>query len=102
MTGAKAEAHKKVGAEFSAWDGYIEGVTIELIPNQLIVQLWRTSEFTDEDQSSRLEIALTDVKEGCLLELNHSNIPASHTGYESGWQKHYFEPMIAYFNGMKI
>lgn len=37
MTGSKAKASAKVGAKFSAWDGYIEGTNLELVPGERIV-----------------------------------------------------------------
>ncbi len=49
MTGAKTKASKRVGAAFSAWDGYIVGKNIELVPGKRIVQSWRTSEFGADD-----------------------------------------------------
>ena len=33
MTGSPAQVDGKVGGEFSAWDGYIFGKTLELTPN---------------------------------------------------------------------
>ena len=47
MTGAEATASDKVGASFTAWDGYIHGRNIELVKGRRIVQSWRTSEFSD-------------------------------------------------------
>ncbi len=49
MTGGKAKASKRVGAAFSAWDGYIVGKNIELVPGARIVQSWRASDFADDD-----------------------------------------------------
>ena len=43
--GASAETSSEVGARFSMWDGYIEGVNEELEPSHRIVQRWRTTEF---------------------------------------------------------
>ena len=38
MTGARAKIVKRVGGPYSAWDGYITGKTVELIPGKRIVQ----------------------------------------------------------------
>jgi len=38
FTGNPAKVNGKIGGEFSAWDRYIFGSTLELTPNQRIVQ----------------------------------------------------------------
>ena len=97
MTGAKAICSNKEGGEFTAWDEYIRGKNIELIPNKRIVQSWRTSEFNDEDEDSKIVIEFKGTKEGCELILSHSNIPLDQPDYEKGWIEHYFKPMKKYF-----
>lgn len=62
-----------------------------------IVQSWRTAEFTEEDEDSRLELRLSDIPGGCELELIHSGIPEGQPDYKQGWIDNYFEPMRAYF-----
>ncbi len=49
MTGSKATQSPRVGANVSAWDGYISGTNLELVPGKRIVQSWRTTKFTDAD-----------------------------------------------------
>ena len=97
MTGGKASGTPETGAKFSAWDGYISGRNLELIPDKKIVQAWRTTEFNENDQDSRLEIQLNAKDTGCELILLHSEIPDNQPDYESGWEEHYFKPMRAYF-----
>jgi len=98
MTGAKAKASKKVGAAYSAWDGYIVGRNLELEPNRRIVQSWRTSEFAANDPDSTVTIALSPIGAGARLSLKHTGVPDGQTSYENeGWREFYFEPMQAYF-----
>lgn len=98
MTGAEAKIDQKVGGVFTAWDGYIEGKNIELIPNKKIVQEWRTTEFAESDENSRLEIVLEPEEEGTKLTLIHTNIPEGQKeNYEQGWLDYYFQPMKEYF-----
>src|ERR1700722_14961822 len=52
MTGSEANMSDQVGVQVSAWDGYISGRNLELIPGERIVQSWRTSEFDDEHEDS--------------------------------------------------
>jgi len=102
MTGGEANMSGEVGAEVSAWDGYISGRNLELIPGERIVQSWRTTEFADEHEDSVISIVLTEVGDGTLLTLEHSNVPDDKRSYEEGgWQSHYFEPMVTYFTGLR-
>jgi uncharacterized protein YndB with AHSA1/START domain len=102
LTGARAEVEPRVGGRFTAWDGYIEGRTLELEPGQRILQAWRTSEFPDGSPDSRLEVLLEKVRGGTRITLRHSEIPAGQgTEYAQGWADNYFTPMKRYFSGKK-
>lgn len=97
MTGSKAKASDKVGGGFTAWDGYISGTNLELKPGKKIVQSWRTSEFSDSEDDSRLEITLAPDEGGTKLTLRHSNLPAHGEQYRQGWVDSCFDPMKSYF-----
>jgi len=97
MTGGHANCSNIVGDSFSAWDGYISGNNIELLESKKIVQSWRTSEFSQNDEDSILVIELNKTKEGTELLLSHKNIPEGQTQYEQGWFDHYFDPMKEFF-----
>ncbi len=102
MTGGEANMSDEVGADVSAWDGYITGRNLELVPGERIVQSWRTTEFDDEFEDSIVTVLLQETEEGTLLTLEHSNVPDTHRSYEEGgWQSNYFEPMIAYFGELR-
>ena len=102
MTGSEATMSDEVGAEVSAWDGYISGRNLELVPGERIVQSWRTTEFGDEDEDSVITVVLQETEDGTLLTLEHGNVPDEHKSYEEGgWQSNYFEPMVAYFTELK-
>lgn len=97
MTGAGASSDPKVGGRFTAWDGYISGVHLELEPYYRIVQAWRTLEFDDHVPDSRLEVRIESVQGGSRLTLRHSEIPQGQgPAYYQGWQDHYFAPMRAW------
>lgn len=99
MTGSKATGSAKVGAKFTAWDGYIWGKNLELVKDKTIVQSWRTSEFSDSDPDSTLTIQLSKTKVGTKLILKHVGTPKNQeASYRTGWQEHYFEPMREYFS----
>lgn len=98
MTGGEANISDKIGSKFTAWDGYIEGRTIELIPDQRIVQNWRTTEFEANEKDSRIEILLNEKNGQTELTLFHSDLSENSEHYKAGWENHYFAPMNAYFN----
>ena len=99
MTGAKARTSTKVGAKHMATDNYVWGVNLELVPGKKIVQSWRSSDFVEGDQDSKIAVTLKPVAGGTKLTLLHSGIPDSQKdgGYRQGWADYYFEPMKAYF-----
>ena len=98
MTGSAARVSPKIGGRFTAWDGYIFGRTLELEPNQRMVQAWRTSEFPAEAPDSHLEVTLEKVKNGTRVTLIHTGLPpGSASSYKQGWKDFYFIPMKAYF-----
>jgi activator of HSP90 ATPase len=86
MTGSPAKVDGKVGGQFSAWDGYIFGKTLELTLNQRIVQAWRTTEFPDEAADSHLEVLLEEVVDGTRITLTHRDMPEDQVdSYRQGW-----------------
>ena len=98
MTGGGAEVDPMVGGRFSAWDGYISGVTLEAEPHQRIVQSWRTTEFPQRAKDSRLEVLFAKERGGTKLTLRHFEIPTGQgEDYRQGWLDFYLAPMQAYF-----
>jgi len=100
LTGSEAHIDPQVGGPFTAWDGYIQGTTLELQPYRRILQAWRTTDFPPGSADSRLEVLLEAVEGGVQITLHHSDIPAGQgEEYRQGWEDYYFQPMQAYFSG---
>jgi activator of HSP90 ATPase len=100
MTGSPARVDGRENGEFTAWDGYIWGAFLELEENKRIVQSWRTSEFPEGAEDSRVEVLLEEAEGKTKLTLIHTNIPESQTeSYRQGWEDFYFKPMREYFGG---
>lgn len=98
MTGGQATIDGRVGGDFDAWNGYIHGRTLDLEPPTRIVQSWRTTAFSEDDEDSRIEVLIRAVDAGSLVTIHHSNVPDGHDGYEhGGWEQSYFAPMREYF-----
>lgn len=98
MTGAPATAGIKLGNSFTAHDGYAFGNNIELVPFSKIVQSWRTTDFSDDEQDSLIEVAFEDKENHTLITLTHSNLPPHGMTYKQGWIDYYFRPMQGYFS----
>lgn len=97
MTGGEAEITNNLNEEFTAWDGYISGKNLELIPNKKIKQTWRTTEFKDSDEDSIIEVSFENTNDGTKITLVHTNLSEDGEQYINGWKEHYFKPMKDYF-----
>lgn len=98
MTGSPAKVHGHANGDFTAWDGYIWGTFLELEPNKRIVQLWRTGEFPEDAEDSRVEILLEESNNKTKLTLVHTHMPEDQVdSYKTGWLDFYFKPMKEYF-----
>ena len=98
FTGGIAQIDPRVGGAFTAWDGYIQGKTLELEPYTRILQSWRTSDFPEDAPDSLLEVLLEPHENETRLTLRHTNIPDGQGAeYQQGWEDYYFKPMQEYF-----
>ena len=98
ITGSPAKVDGTVDGDFAAWDGYIQGMFLELEPNRRILQAWRTAEFPSEAEDSLVEILLEEELGKTKLTLKHWNIPDGQVeSYKTGWEDFYFKPMKVYF-----
>ena len=96
FTGSRATVDDN--GRFTAWDGYIQGTTVDRHPGRRIVQTWRTAEFPKGSPDSRVEIQLERMADGTRMTLIHTDIPEGQgEQYKSGWSSKYFAPMKAYF-----
>jgi hypothetical protein len=95
MTGGAAVMSRQLGAQMTAWDGYISGINVELVPGWRIVQTWRTTKFSTADPDSAVTVQLQSTANGTRLTLIHANVPEGHVHDEQGsWERFYFKPML--------
>jgi len=98
FTGAAATGAAKVGARFTAWDGYIFGKHLELDPPRRIVQEWATTEWPEGSPPSKLEWTFAEKKDGVEVTMTHSAVPSSQAeSYRQGWIDYYWKPLKQYF-----
>ncbi|UKN02359.1 SRPBCC domain-containing protein [Paracrocinitomix mangrovi] len=100
MTGGEAEISSDSTARFTAWDGYISGQNLQLEENKRIFQSWRTVEFPEDAEHSKLEVIFEEIDPNSTkVTITQSNIPEGDgKKYEDGWKAHYFEPMTEYYS----
>src|SRR5262245_17322282 len=92
FTGGKATVEPGIGGRHTAWDGYIEGQTLELEAGRRILQTWRSLDFPSDAQPSKLEVLFSEVPGGTEVTIVHSEIPEGQgEQYEEGWVDHYFK-----------
>ena len=93
LTGSQVRTSRKIGGKFSIYGGDIEGVNLELVPDQKIVQSWRYSDWP-EGHYSRVTFSLKKVNRGTRLTFTQTAVPDEH--YEDiaqGWRDYYWAPM---------
>jgi activator of HSP90 ATPase len=93
FTDSKVKIDSRIGGNFSMYDGYITGTTIELVPNKKIIQLWRGSDWPE----GHLSLVIFEFKprgKGCELIFTHYGVPDKfYKDISEGWKKYYWQPI---------
>ena len=93
LTGSKAQISKKVGAKFSIYEGEIQGVNLELVPDRKIVQSWRYSDWP-EGHYSKATFLLEESKGVTKLTFTQTEVPEElYQDVAQGWRDYYWQPM---------
>jgi uncharacterized protein YndB with AHSA1/START domain len=97
FTGAPVKIAARPGAPFEAFAGALTGTILQVVPNRLIVQSWRSTHFYQRDLDSTLVLSFWSTKGGGRIELTHVNVADSDfAGVSEGWSKYYWTPWHAY------
>jgi activator of HSP90 ATPase len=95
-TGEPAVMSTEPNTEFSLWEGSIEGLNIAFEPNKKIQQEWY---FGEQENPSIVTIKLHPHKQGCSVELLHTNIPSeAYDDIVSGWNENYFGALEEFYS----
>ena len=98
FTGSTARIDPVEGGEHRAWDGYIWGTTVTIVPHERIVQTWRTSDFPEGSPDSVIELAFGESEGYTTLTIVHTKIPeGQEEDYRKGWVDFYFTPMHEFY-----
>ena len=74
FTGAKATGSMEVGGKFTAYDGYISGVNLELEENKKIVQQWTSTDFP-KDHMTEVVFEFLPQEHGTKIVFTQKNVP---------------------------
>ena len=97
FTGGKASVSRKVGGKYSAYDNYITGKNLELVPDKKIIQSWRAVDWA-EGVISTITFKLTPIPGGTRLDFTHADVPeGTEEEFTQGWIDNYWEPMKVFF-----
>ena len=93
FTGAEAICDPRIGGEFTAWDGYITGKNLELLPDKKIVQSWRYSDWP-EGHYSKATFSFKAVAGETRLTFTQTGVPEElRDDIAQGWRDYYWAPM---------
>jgi len=96
-TNSKASISRRVGGKFSAFHGMLQGRNLAIVPKRMIVQAWRSSDWSQADLDSILILTFSKIRGGGQIDLVHANIPDhAYPGIRRGWPKYYWRPWKAY------
>jgi len=87
------EISREVGGAFTLFGGYITGRNVELVPNERIVQAWRTGAW-QPGVYSIAKFELVEQGSGTKIIFDHTGFPKGEAEVlASGWKAHYWEPL---------
>ena len=91
--GAPTSIVAEEGGSFSCFGGMILGRTIELIPNERIVQAWRAANW-EPGVYSIVNFQLVEKGDQTLLAFTHSSFPEGQDEHlAAGWHENYWKPL---------
>jgi activator of HSP90 ATPase len=92
------EISQHVGGAFALFGGYITGRQIELVPDELVVQAWRVGNWDRGVYSiARFELIAQGASTNIIFD--HTGFPKGRAEHlASGWQEHYWDPLVKYLS----
>jgi uncharacterized protein YndB with AHSA1/START domain len=103
FTGAAALIGEHKGDVYSAYDGYVTGVILDLEPYRRIMKTWIAhEEGWPEDHVSEVMFEFNPVDAGTEMNFVHTGIPeVKYDNIKQGWIDYYWEPMEEMFKKVK-
>lgn len=93
IIGDEANISREIGGKFTAYVDYIDGINIELIPDEQIVQKWRASDWP-EGHYSEVIFRFDEIKDGTQITFIQTGVPEQfYNDIAQGWWDYYWNPM---------
>lgn len=102
FTGAPAKISEEAGSAFEAFGGLVKGVTLQAVRHRLVVQSWRSVNFSKGDPDSLLIVSFTPEDEDGRIDVVHLDVPERGIqDVSGGWESRYFAPWLEYLRSRK-
>jgi activator of HSP90 ATPase len=99
LCGKSGEAGRAEGDAFTAFDGFVVGRQVELVPAVRLVQAWRFPAW-DAGTYSIVQFSLGAEQGGTRLVIDQHGEPADwHDHLEANWPTFYLTPLATHFPG---
>ncbi len=93
FTQSTAVISRKVGGKFSIYDGSLTGTNLELVPDEKIVQSWRSDDWP-EGHFSKATFAMKGLDGATRLTFTQTGVPEEfYEDIKQGWHDYYWTPM---------
>jgi uncharacterized protein YndB with AHSA1/START domain len=93
-----AEISAQPGGAFSLFGGFVSGVFVELVPDKLIVQAWRSASWA-AGRYSIVRFELLAQEETTKIVCDHGGFPTGQgQSLAHGWQVNYWAPLNKLFS----
>ena len=97
ITGAPVAISAEPGSPFEAFNGLLTGAILQVIPQRLVIQSWRSIKFNAGDPDSTLILAFTPEGRSGRIDLVHLDVPDhDYQSVVEGWETHYWDPWRRY------
>jgi activator of HSP90 ATPase len=98
ITGSRVEIGERPGSVFRAFSGMLSGRILHTISGRLIVQTWRSQQWSSEDLDSVLTLRfLPESGAAACIELVQVGVAQSDVeGVRDGWSRYYWNPWREY------
>lgn len=101
VIGSKVSISKKVGERFTAFNGWVKGKNLHIVPKNMIVQTWCPWKEMGFDDSILIMI-FNKISGGAKIDLVHANVPSrAYDRINKGWKTYYWKPWKAYLKKRK-
>ena len=93
FAGAPVTVEPCSGTSFHAIEGMLSSTLLHIKPKRLIVQTWRSGNWSSEAIDSILTLSFWPQDNGARIKIVHINVPdEDFAGVSQGWEKYYWSP----------